>query len=182
MYFRSRVPHCRIPSVERAAHVAALLLIGVASRAVAQPSAHPVHHPGSRVSDSSFTAMQERGKGAMGVDQYVSTHHFTPLKNGGRIQLETVPSDTPGIARIRNHMREIAQAFSKGDFSTPGVVHARTVPGTADMARLKARITYTPRDLPRGGALGITTRDPAAVLAIHRFLAFQRTDHRAGSQ
>jgi hypothetical protein len=41
-------------------------------------------------------------------------------------------------------------------------------------------ISYTVRDLPRGGELRITTRDPAAIAAVHDFMAFQRMDHHAG--
>jgi hypothetical protein len=46
-------------------------------------------------------------------------------------------------------------------------------------ARRKA-IRYVVESLPRGGALRIRTADRAAVQAIHAFLAFQRSDHRAG--
>lgn len=52
------------------------------------------------------------------------------------------------------------------------------VPGTTDMRRFRNEISYTPRDLPRGGEV-ISSRNPEAVKAIHDFLAFQRMDHRA---
>jgi hypothetical protein len=78
-------------------------------------------------------------------------------------------------------MREISASFSKGDFAVPGFVHATgNVPGTAAMQRLKTEISYTPRDLPNGAEVVISTRNPEAVSAIHEFLAFQRMDHRAG--
>jgi len=48
------------------------------------------------------------------------------------------------------------------------------------MKRLKGEISYTARDLPRGGEVVISTKNPEAVSAIHEFLAFQRMDHRAG--
>jgi len=54
------------------------------------------------------------------------------------------------------------------------------VSGTAVMRRLKAVISYTPRDLPDGAEVVISTSNPEAVAAIHDFLAFQRMDHRAG--
>jgi TusA-related sulfurtransferase len=47
------------------------------------------------------------------------------------------------------------------------------------MAAKRGAIAYTFRELPRGGEVRITTADPEAVRAIHAFLAFQRTDHRA---
>lgn len=131
--------------------------------------------------DSSFAALQQRGETAMGVDQYTSQHVFEPLPDGGRIVLQRKESDSVGEAVIRAHMREISAAFSKGNFAIPGFVHATTeVPGTATMRRLKGEISYTPRDLPGGAQVVITTRNPEAVSAIHEFLAFQRMDHRAG--
>ena len=136
----------------------------------------------SAAHDSAFRAMQERGKLAMGVDQYTSTHHFDALANGGRIELQRDVSDSVGVARIREHMREIARAFQAGDFSTPTMVHLREVPGARIMAAKRAVISYDPRDLPRGAELRITTSDDEARRAIHEFMAFQRGEHHAGGK
>lgn len=131
--------------------------------------------------DSAFAALQQRGESAMGVDQYTSQHVFEPLPDGGRIVLQRKESDSTGEATIRAHMREISTAFRQGDFALPGFVHATgDVPGTAEMNRLKAEISYTPRDLPGGAEVVIASKNPKAVSAIHDFLAFQRMDHRAG--
>ena len=133
-----------------------------------------------RPADTTFAALQERGGTAMGVDQYASAHVFEPLPDGGRIVLQMKESDPAGEATIRAHMRTIAAAFSSGDFALPGFVHATSeVPGTAVMRRLRAEISYVPRDLERGGEVRLTTRSQEAVRAIHEFLAFQRTDHHA---
>jgi hypothetical protein len=132
--------------------------------------------------DSAFHAMQTRGAHAMGVDQFTSTHHFTDLPNGGRIELECNVNDSAGVAMIRHHLHMIARAFKDGDFSTPMFVHMRDVPGTATMAAKRNVITYAVTDLPRGGVLRITTTDPDALAAVHHFLAFQRSDHRAQSR
>jgi hypothetical protein len=136
-------------------------------------------HDSSAGRDSAYHAMQARGAHAMGVDQYTSTHHFTDLADGGRIELERNVDDSAGVAMIRHHLHMIAHAFGSGDFSTPMFVHMRDVPGTATMAAKRNAITYTVTDLPRGGAVRIRTRDPEALAAIHQFLAFQRSDHRA---
>lgn len=131
-------------------------------------------------SDSAFREVQSRGAGVMGVDQNTSMHVFESLADGGRIILERpVASDTAGIRTIRAHMREIAGQFRRGDFSAPFLVHAQTVPGTAEMARLAATIAYVVVERPRGAEVRISTRDPAALKAVHEFLAFQRADHRA---
>jgi hypothetical protein len=57
-------------------------------------------------------------------------------------------------------------------------VHAREVPGADVMAARRRFIWYEFRELPGGGAIRITTRDPEALKAVHEFLAFQRRDHR----
>jgi len=136
---------------------------------------------GKEQSDSAFAALQQRGETAMGVNQYTSQHVFELLPGGGRIVLQRKESDSVGETAIRAHMRQIANAFASGDFALPGFVHAMSdVPGTAVMKRLKGEITYTPRDLPRGAEVVISTRNPEGVSAIHEFLAFQRMDHRTG--
>lgn len=155
----------------KAAIAAAILTLVACSRSGA-PAAK---------SDSSFAALQQRGETAMGVDQYTSQHVFEPLPDGGRIVLQRKEADSAGTATIRAHMRTIAKAFSNGDFALPGFVHATSdVPGTAQMKKLHAEISYAPQDLPRGGEVVISTKNPDAIAAIHDFLAFQRMDHRAG--
>jgi len=47
--------------------ILAMVLLPITLRGQKAP---PSHH------DSSFAALQERGRVAMGVDQYTSTHHF----------------------------------------------------------------------------------------------------------
>ena len=132
-----------------------------------------------RKPDTSFAAMQERGKQAMGVDQYTSTHKFDSFPDGGRIELQRTGDDSVGVAAIRAHIRDIAKAFESGDFSTPEFVHMQTVPGTKEMSALRSTITYVAHDLPRGAELRITTKDTTALNAIHEFMAFQRGEHHA---
>lgn len=155
---------------------AALLALAVLACAAPQPAAQPAGN-----TDSAFAAVQTRGAAVMGVDQHTSTHVFEDLPDGGRIVLERGDaSDTAGIAQIRAHMREIAAAFAKGDFTAPFLVHAQEVPGTAVMKARREAIRYAAADRPRGAEVRITTSDPAALAAIREFLAFQRMDHRAG--
>lgn len=137
------------------------------------------NHSAARDSaDSAFSQVQSRGHQAMGVDQYTSQHRFGSLPDGGRITLQRNADDSAGTAQIRQHMQTIALAFQRGDFALPGFVHDREVPGTAVMAKLRSRITYTTDTLPHGAELRIRSTDPAAVNAIHQFLAFQGQDHR----
>ena len=103
-------------------------------------------------------------------------------EHGGRIELQRDGDDSAGTAAIRAHMRDIARAFAAGDFGTPKTVHVTSVPGAATMRARKAKIRYEPVDLPQGGALHIRSSDPVAIAAIHRFLAFQRAEHRVSAR
>jgi hypothetical protein len=157
--------------VRRAASVSLLVLVACGPKGT--PAA-------ATRTDSAFTTTQERGKEVMGVDQYTSAHVFEDLPDGGRIVLDRADAgDTAGIATIRAHMRQIATDFRDGDFSKPFAVHAVEVPGTKAMAALRDRITYEAADRPAGAEVRIRTDDPAAVAAVHDFLAFQRSAHRA---
>lgn len=138
--------------------------------------------PGEKLKadDSGYAGVQDRGASVMGVDQYTSQHVFESLPDGGRIVLERDDlTDTAAVRAIQAHMRDIERAFRAGDFNAPFQVHALVVPGTGVMAEKRAVITYVASDLPRGGQLRVTSRDAGAVAAVHQFLAFQRTDHRA---
>jgi hypothetical protein len=156
--------------------IVVVALLAGASPALAQSTG--ASRPSER--DTTFAAMQARGKIAMGVDQYTSTHRFDSLEDGGRIELQRDVDDSTGVAAIRAHLRAIARAFTAGDFSTPAFVHLEAVPGSQGMATLRSRITYEVRDLPRGAELRIRTADAQAIAAIHEFMAFQRGEHHAG--
>jgi hypothetical protein len=134
---------------------------------------------GSASSDSAFSEVQARGHVAMGVDQYTSLHRFEPLPDGGRITLQRDAVDTAGVTQIRAHMRQIAAAFGRGDFTLPVFVHAREVPGTREMRARKPAIRYTTDTVSGGGVVRLRSADSIAIRAIHEFLAFQQHDHRA---
>ena len=131
--------------------------------------------------DTAFRSLQQRGQQVMGVDQTTSSHGFMSLPDGGRIVLVRDVEDSAGVAQVRRHLRKMQRAFSAGDFSMPMLIHMKTVPGVSMMAARHDRITYTESDLPTGAALRITTADSVALDAIHEFLAFQRSEHHAGS-
>ena len=158
-----------------------IILVAISSRSSAA-QAHDTHaHTPPPQGDSAFAAMQARGRAAMGVDQYTSVHRFDAFPDGGRIELRRDRDDAEGTTRIRAHMRTIARAFATGDFSTPALVHLTAVPGVDVMRDRHAGIRYEAIDLPRGAALRIRTSDATAVTAIHRFLAFQREEHRVSA-
>ena len=125
--------------------------------------------------------MNQRGTQVMGFDQDKTVHHFRLYTDGGAIDVAVKdPADAANLAAIRAHLPHIAMMFGQGDFDAPMMVHDTRVPGTAELAKLTDRVTYTYVETPNGGRVNITTTDAGALAAVHAFLKFQITDHKTG--
>jgi hypothetical protein len=126
-------------------------------------------------------ALDARGDQVMGFEHTRTTHHFLLERDGGVVQVQANdPNDSESVAQIRNHLAEVAKAFSSGDFSMPRQIHDRVLPGVPEMTRLKEAISYRYEEIERGGRVRITTENPEALAAIHSFLRSQIEDHRTG--
>ena len=125
--------------------------------------------------------LKKRGTIAMGFDQDKTAHHFRTSATGGSIEVEVKdPADTASRDQIRGHLKEIAAAFAKGDFTKPFQTHAEVPPGVPSMERLKAVIRYKYEETAGGGLVRISTSNPEALTAIHEFLDYQTREHHAG--
>ena len=60
------------------------------------------------------------------------------------------------------------------------LIHDRVPPGVPTLKRKKASIDWKFEEIPGGGRVRITTKDAAALAAIHEFLRFQIEDHGTG--
>ena len=151
--------------------VAAAALFSASAGAQPPQQDHDAHH----------RDMLTRGAQAMGFDQERTDHHFVLYADGGAIEVTVKEtSDTANVGAVRQHLEEIAGLFKAGDFGMPALTHSQQVPGTADMARLKDRITYRYEETPGGGRVRIVTADAEALVAVHAFLHFQIEDHGTG--
>ena len=123
----------------------------------------------------------ERGDKVMGFSHEKTRHHFRLYSDGGAIEAESNDSqDATSRDEIRSHFRHIAKMFAAGDFSSPMLIHAQNPPGTEAMKRLRDSIQYNVEDAERGTCIRITTKNPEALQAVHRFLRFQIADHQTG--
>jgi hypothetical protein len=125
--------------------------------------------------------VDRRGAHVMGFDQSRTTHHFLLYEDGGAIDVSVKDaSDRADLEAIRAHLPRIAEMFGAGNFDAPMLVHDTNVPGTSDMAKMKARLAYRFVQTPKGGRVNITTSDPDALAAVHAFMRFQISDHHTG--
>jgi hypothetical protein len=131
--------------------------------------------------DAHLAAVNARGEAAMGFSQTETAHHFLLKSDGGAIQVEVKDAaDAENLKRVRRHLAHVARMFAAGDFDTPMLVHARTVPGTPEMSRLRSEIAYAFEETERGGRVLINAKSAEALAAVHQFLRFQIEDHRTG--
>ena len=147
------------------------------------PKSCPMHaeHTTAQTSDQRFVEMQDRGNRSMGFNQSKTTHHFRTLEDGGAIEVTVnQANDTVNLAAIRNHLAQIAKQFAAGDFTSPMLTHGELPPGASEMQKLRDKIAYTYEELPTGARVKITTGAPEALVAVHRFLAYQINEHRTG--
>lgn len=133
--------------------------------------------------DAHLAGVNARGEAAMGFSQTETAHHFLLTRDGGVIQVEVKdPADAANREHIRQHLAHVAQMFAAGDFDTPMLVHARTVPGTTEMSRLKSEIVYAFEETEGGGLVRITAKTAEALAAVQEFLRFQIEDHQTGDK
>lgn len=157
------------------------LLLFMATAVFAATDDHqncPMHNDKS---GSHHEGVNSRGDQAMGFDHAKTTHHFLLQQDGGAIQVTANdPKDTTSRDAIRGHLSHIAVMFTQGNFETPMLIHDRVPPGVPTMKEKKEQISYKYEEIDNGGRIVISTKDAAALDAIHEFLKFQIEDHQTG--
>jgi hypothetical protein len=159
-------------------HLAAAILLWAVVGGVGASAQHQ-HAQG--VHDQHQADIKRHGAEAMGFDQDATTHHFLLTPQGGMIQVTAnSAADTASRDHIRHHLADIAKKFPAGDFSPAIHTHGQVPPGSEQMTALSSKISYKYEELERGGRVVISSKDPAAVKAIHEFLRFQIREHQTG--
>jgi hypothetical protein len=126
-------------------------------------------------------AMMKRGDQAMGFSHEKTTHHFRLFEDGGAIEVTANDlKDTASRDEIRQHLLHITQMFAAGNFSVPMLIHGTTPPGVPTMKDLREQIVYAFQETDSGARVGISTRNPQALEAVHEFLRFQIAEHETG--
>jgi len=118
-----------------------------------------------------------RGSSVMPFDLERTTHRFTPLPNGGTVEVVSDDRDARQVKLARDHLRAEAANFARGDFRSPEAIHGRDMPGVSELTAGAKRIDIAYADTAEGGRIRFITSDPALVRALHRWLAAQVRDH-----
>jgi hypothetical protein len=131
-----------------------------------------------------------RGQEFMPFKLSATTHVFTKTKiDTGAIQQVVVkdPTDGKQIGLIRQHLKDIAHRFNRGDFIGPRQIHGPQMPGLAELENSKpGDIGIRYQDLPTGGQIQYSTSNASLVDVLHRWIDARLSDHgsdaREGSQ
>jgi len=152
--------------------IATLLLASAAAAAEHDHASCPMHAAHHKAD------VDRRGDDVMGFSHEKTKHTFTSYDDGGAIEVRALDAkDADSIAMIRKHLDAVAKDFTAGNFAKPEAIHATSPDGAAVMAAKKALIRYQYSDIENGGRVRITTKDPAAIAAVHDFLKFQIAEH-----
>jgi hypothetical protein len=123
--------------------------------------------------------VRERSTDVMPFDLSATTHVFTKTSTGGVQRVVTKdPSDSKQAQLVRAHLTDVAQRFSRGDFSDPAHVHGAGMPGLAALkASAPGDLQVQYRDVRAGGEIEYRSDRQATVTALHEWFDAQVSDH-----
>ena len=121
----------------------------------------------------------ERSADVMPFSLKATTHVFTKTE-AGSVQkvIAKNPDDAVQVRLTREHLKDIADRFAKGDFSGPSHIHGADMPGLADLQKAgRSDIAIQYADVPAGAQVTYAIKDAKLVVALHRWFDAQLSDH-----
>ena len=119
----------------------------------------------------------ERGQVVMPFDLDRSIHRFRALPTGGLQQIVSTDRDPAQVAIIRDHLRQEAERFRRGDFGSPTAIHGAEMPGLKALSESGGRVRIDYADLPAGAEIRYSADQPELVEALHQWFEAQLADH-----
>ncbi|MEC4748093.1 aspartate carbamoyltransferase [Methylomicrobium sp. Wu6] len=104
---------------------------------------------------------------------------FSKTVHGGVMHvIAKTADDSKQVQLIQNYLRQIADAFGKGDFSSSEKMHGANMPGLQQLKTAKTDdIRFEYKGLPNGAQIHFSTEYPQYVQALHEWLDAQIKDH-----
>jgi acylphosphatase len=104
---------------------------------------------------------------------------FVKTANGGIMQIVAKSADdTQQIKQMQQYLRQTADEYKKGDFSSTERFHGTDMPGLAQMKAAKAdAIRYEYKALNNGGQIVFSSEDPQLLNALHAWIDAQIKEH-----
>ena len=155
-------------SVSIIARVATVALLFAHSVAIAETPQERVHRMSHHV---------------MPFDMSKTIHVFRMTEYGGVQQvLVRDQSEMDQIVLIRQHLRQEAERFRRGDYSDPTKLHGADMPGLAELHANFSEVMVSYSELPAGAQITFETKDLSMLTAIHRWFGAQLSEHGADAR
>jgi hypothetical protein len=138
---------------------------------------------GSAIAQTQQEHVHDMSHGVMPFDMNKTVHIFKMSETGG-IQSVIVKdrADAGQITLVREHLREEASRFQRGDYADPASLHGATMPGLKELQQGATRVRVAYSDLPDGAEITFETRDVHLLTAIHRWFGAQLSEHGADAK
>jgi hypothetical protein len=114
----------------------------------------------------------------MPFDMSKTVHIFRMTEQGG-IQRVVIrdPAAKEQVVLIQQHLKIEAERFQTGDFSDPGKLHGKDMPGLKDLQAGASMIKVSYAALSDGAEMTFSTEDRHLLTAIHRWFGAQLSEH-----
>jgi hypothetical protein len=114
----------------------------------------------------------------MPFDMSKTVHIFRMTEQGG-IQRVVIrdPAAKEQVVLIQQHLKHEAERFQTGDFSDPGKLHGKDMPGLKDLQAGASMIKVSYAALSDGAEMTFSTEDRHLLTAIHRWFGAQLSEH-----
>ena len=143
-------------------------VVGCTSRATAQTVQEHVH-------SSAHTVMP--------FDMTKTVHIFRMTEQGGVQRVVTKDASAKEqVALIQQHLKHEAERFQRGDYSDPGMLHGKDMPGLKELQTGGSKIKVSYLALPEGAEISFSTDDRHLLTAIHRWFGAQLSEHGADAK
>src|SRR5271155_837798 len=107
-----------------------------------------------------------------------TTFSSTALAMSSRSRLSANRYRRPG--QHQDPLAPYSESFSSRRFRHPDVCPRYSSTGNYRNEQLQKRIRYSFQETPMGGRVMLSSSDPAALVAIHKFLRFQIAERQSG--
>lgn len=112
-----------------------------------------------------------------------TVHIFRMTEEGGvqRVVIRN-GSDKAQIQLIQQHLKHEAGRFEKGDYSDPGMLHGKDMPGLRELQTSGSKISVSYAALSDGAEITFSTNDRHLLTEIHRWFGAQLSEHGADAK
>lgn len=142
-----------------------IILVFVATIASAETKQEHIHHKAHDV---------------MPFDLKKTRHIFHMTDSGGVERVIAIDaSDKDQVILIQQHLQHEAEAFQRGDYSDPEMLHGVNMPGLNELRTEYGQISVRYAALPDGGEITFETAELHLLTAIHKWFGAQLSEHGA---